>query len=74
MKNNPMQPPPDLTPAECQLIRALAVGCSNKAIAQHLDKSEFTVRNQLSTLFKKIKVSNRAQAVSWWQINQGSAR
>jgi two-component system, NarL family, nitrate/nitrite response regulator NarL len=62
-----LHPPPDLTPAERQLLRALAVGASNKTIARHLGKSEFTVRNQLSHLFKKIKASNRAQATNWWR-------
>lgn len=62
-----MQSSTDLTPTERQLLRALAAGASNKSIAQHLGKSEFTVRNQLSHVFKKIKASNRAQAANWWR-------
>jgi DNA-binding CsgD family transcriptional regulator len=62
-----MHPPPNLTSAERQLLRFLSVGASNKAIAQHLGKNEFTVRNQLSHVFKKIKTSNRAQAANWWR-------
>ena len=62
---------PAITATEKQLLRALAAGASNKAIAQYLDKSEFTVRNQLSRLFKKIKVHNRLGAVNWWRSNQG---
>lgn len=57
----------ELTPTERQLLQALAGGVSNKVIAQHLGKSEFTVRNQLSHVFKKIKASNRAQAANWWR-------
>ena len=57
----------DLTPSERRLLHALVAGSSNKTIAQHLGKSEYTVRNQLSHVFKKIKVSNRAQATNWWR-------
>ncbi len=48
----------ELTPTERQLLQALAGGVSNKVIAQHLGKSEFTVRNQLSRLFRKVNASN----------------
>lgn len=57
----------ELTRAEWQLLRALATGASNKQIARDLDKSDLTVRNQLHTLFGKIRVANRVQAVSWYR-------
>ncbi|MDH5453824.1 MAG: LuxR C-terminal-related transcriptional regulator, partial [Paracoccaceae bacterium] len=41
----------------------LVTGASNKQIARTLAKSEYTVRNQLNTLFRKINVVNRTQAV-----------
>ncbi len=56
----------DLSFIEWQLLRALAAGVSNKHIARERGKSEYTVRNQLAILFKKIGVNNRAQAVNWY--------
>lgn len=53
-----------LTHAELRLIRALARGASNKQLATEFGKSEYTVRNQLSAMFKKMSVSNRTQAVA----------
>ena len=52
-----------LTHAELRLMRALARGASNKKLAAEFGKSEYTVRNQLSAMFKKMSVSNRTQAV-----------
>jgi DNA-binding NarL/FixJ family response regulator len=41
----------------------VAKGLTNRAIAQQLGKSEKTVRNQLSTIFDKLGVESRAQAI-----------
>lgn len=56
-----------LTIIEQHLLHALGTGASNKDMARHLGKSKYTIRNQLSSLFKKIKVSNRTQAVCWYR-------
>lgn len=56
-----------LTIIEQHLLHALGTGASNKHVARHLGKSEYTIRNQLSTLFQKIDVSNRTQAVCWYR-------
>ena len=56
-----------LTYIELQLLYALSVGTTNKQLAQDLGKSDFTVRNQLSSLYKKIGVSKRMHAVFWYQ-------
>jgi LuxR family transcriptional regulator, csgAB operon transcriptional regulatory protein len=56
-----------LTDTERALLRALFTGASNKEIALMTFKSEQTVRNQLSTLFKKINVNNRTQAACWYR-------
>ena len=58
-----------LTPIEQMLLRTLSTGVSNKNMARHLGKSEFTVRNQLSTLFRKLNADNRVQAVTWYREN-----
>ena len=38
-------------------------GLSNKQIARKLSISEYTVKNHMQRLFRKLDVSNRAQAV-----------
>jgi two-component system, NarL family, nitrate/nitrite response regulator NarL len=57
----------NFTTTEHQLLHSLSAGASNKAIARHLGKSEYTVRNQLSGVFKKINACNRTQAASWYR-------
>lgn len=52
-----------LTPAEDVVLGLLAEGLDNRSIAQRLGKSEKTVRNQLSTIFGKLGVTSRAQAI-----------
>ena len=61
--------PKPLTRIERALLQALRTGDSNKALARQLGKSSHTVRNQLSTLFAKIGVSNRTQALAWLQTH-----
>jgi DNA-binding NarL/FixJ family response regulator len=53
----------DLTPAEREVLRLLAQGLDNHAIARQLRKSEKTVRNQVSSIFDKLGVTTRAQAI-----------
>jgi DNA-binding CsgD family transcriptional regulator len=62
-----MHHPTEFTTTEHQLLHALSADESNKTIAHQLGKSEFTVRNQLSNLFKKINASNRTQAAGWYR-------
>lgn len=52
-----------LTPAEAAVMQLVAEGMNNRKIAEHLGKSEKTVRNQLSTIFDKLGVESRAQAI-----------
>ncbi len=56
-----------LSPLDQQLLIAVSIGASNKHIALMLSKSEFTVRNRLSRVYKKISVVNRAQAAVWYR-------
>lgn len=62
-----------LTRIERALLQALRTGASNKALARQLGKSSHTVRNQLSTLFMKIGVGNRTQALVWLQAHAAAA-
>lgn len=52
-----------LTPAEREVLRLLARGLDNPAIAAQLNKSEKTVRNQVSSIFDKLGVRTRAEAI-----------
>lgn len=52
----------ELTKRELQVLILTANGMFNKEIALKLDISERTVKNHLSSIFKKIGVSDRTQA------------
>ena len=54
----------DLTKREAEVLRWVARGKTNAEIAQILHVSAVTVKNHMRRLFQKLKVSNRAQAVS----------
>jgi LuxR family maltose regulon positive regulatory protein len=52
-----------LTERELDILRLLAGGFSNKEIAQRLFLSANTVRNYTATIYDKLQVENRLQAV-----------
>lgn len=52
-----------LTPAEQGVLRLIALGLDNPTIASQLQKSEKTVRNQVSSIFDKLGVRTRAEAI-----------
>jgi DNA-binding NarL/FixJ family response regulator len=62
-KTNTAPPFPDLTPRELEVLGLIAQGLTNNAIAEKLVISPKTVRNQVSTIFSKIQVANRAEAI-----------
>jgi len=53
----------DLTPRELEVLQLIAQGLTNNAIAEKLVLSPKTVRNQVSTIFSKLQVANRAEAI-----------
>jgi pimeloyl-ACP methyl ester carboxylesterase/DNA-binding CsgD family transcriptional regulator len=57
------KPLADLTPREVELLELLARGLDNHQIAAHLDLSEKTVRNMVSSVLAKLGVESRAQAI-----------
>jgi DNA-binding CsgD family transcriptional regulator len=53
-----------LTPREREVLSHLPLGHSNAQIALALGSAERTVRNQLSSIYEKLGVSTRAEAVA----------
>ncbi len=63
-----------LSPQEQRILTHLVRGLTNKEIAVAMDLSEKTIRNYLTSVFSKLHVSRRAEAVSrYLQRQQGSA-
>jgi len=54
-----------LTDRELQVLRLLAAGCSNKAIAAELVLSKRTVDRHVSNIYAKCRVSSRAAATAY---------
>ena len=52
-----------LTPKEKEVLSLVAKGASNQEIADTLCVQDVTVKTHLNSIFKKLKVSNRTQAV-----------
>jgi DNA-binding NarL/FixJ family response regulator len=52
-----------LTKTEIRVLALLGRGHSNKEIAKELDCSVKTVKNHLNSIFQKLEVSNRTEAV-----------
>jgi LuxR family maltose regulon positive regulatory protein len=53
-----------LTARELEVLRLLAAGAPNRAIAEQLVVTPETVKKHLSHLFDKLEVANRTQAVT----------
>ena len=56
-------PFPQLTAREREILDLLAAGLANSAIAVRLGLSPKTVANHLSSIFAKLQVADRAQAI-----------
>ena len=55
-----------LTAQEQRVLELVAEGRSNKQIGATMDLSEGTVRNYLSSVFSKLQVESRVEAVTRW--------
>jgi DNA-binding NarL/FixJ family response regulator len=53
-----------LTPRELEVLRLVATGVTNKAIAMHLTVSERTIDRHVSNIFTKLRVTSRAAATA----------
>ena len=61
----------DLTLRQRQLVNLVAQGLTNKEIANHLNLSEFTVRNHIHRIMKLVDVGTRREAVDAVQMTEG---
>jgi two-component system, NarL family, nitrate/nitrite response regulator NarL len=59
-----------LTPRELEVMKAVARGLSNKAIAKEFWITEQTVKFHLGNIFRKLGVTNRTEAARW-ALNKG---
>ena len=53
----------DLTPREMDVLKRLAEGLSNRAIAQELNISEHTVKFHVTSIMGKLEAQSRTDAV-----------
>ena len=56
--------PADLTPREVEVLQLIAEGLSNPSIAQKLGISVGTVKAHTASIYSKLGINNRVQAVS----------
>ncbi len=63
MSTNPTTQP--LSERELQVLRLIALGRTNKAIAQELDIATNTVNNHVENILRKLGVANRTEAAGW---------
>jgi len=54
---------PELTPREREILDLLAAGLRNAAIAERMGVASKTVANNVSSIFAKLQVADRAQAI-----------
>ena len=62
--NQVRTPGTSLSPREVEILRGLATGASNRALATSLFISEATVKTHLVHIYDKLGVDNRTAAVS----------
>lgn len=63
-----------LTETERKIIQEVGRGASNKEISEHLNLSEGTVRNYLSTILNKLELRDRTQLAIWAVQTQANLR
>ena len=56
-----------LTEREMAVLKAVAAGLSNQAVAKHLWVTDHTVKFHLTNIFRKLQVNNRTEAARWAQ-------
>lgn len=62
-----------LSAQEHRVLAYVAAGKTNKEIAEQMELSDKTVKNYLSNIFEKLKISRRSQAAVLYVENKGTA-
>jgi DNA-binding NarL/FixJ family response regulator len=65
----PRELPGGLTRRELEILKLVAEGHSNAALARMLWVTEQTVKFHLSNVYRKLEVANRTEASRWAQMN-----
>jgi pimeloyl-ACP methyl ester carboxylesterase/DNA-binding CsgD family transcriptional regulator len=65
-----LEPIDELTAREHAVLQVLVQGLDTPVMAERLCMSEKTVRNHLSSIYGKLGVANRVQAVGWVQAHK----
>lgn len=60
----PLQPRAYITRRQVDILRLAANGNTNRAIARHLGIGEETVKSQLQVAYRKLRATDRTQAVA----------
>ena len=55
-------PDPPLSDSQCEILRLIAQGFSNREIAEKVHLSEHTVKSHVQEIFRKLQVRNRVEA------------
>jgi two-component system response regulator DesR len=55
--------PPQLTPREREVLNEIATGATNREIGERLFLSPHTIKEHTSSIYRKLRVRNRASAV-----------
>ncbi len=63
-----------LSAQERRVLALVAEGKTNKEIAEQMGLSDKTVKNYLSNIFEKLKISRRSQAAVLYSASRGSAK
>lgn len=61
--SSPSEAFPELTPGERRILDLIAAGHSNREIAKRLSLSPKTIANNVSSIFSKLQVADRAGAI-----------
>lgn len=59
------QPAAGLTPTELRVLRLIGTGGSNEAIAEQLEVAPSTLRSHLKSIYRKLNLHSRSEAVSY---------
>lgn len=63
-----------LTKREIEIIKELCNGSGNQSIAIKLGITVNTVEKHLTSIYKKLEIKCRAEAILWWFQNGGVFR